>query len=211
MDNFLIKSPKLRSKIFNRLKIRWQKYDKRMLEYTTERFIFHKERGVIPYPEKDISTWFKRPFREFHDLIVKLDQEYDIKQQEKIKQKDIEYIFENDKILVLKPNSYEACCKYGYNTKWCVTDSETPMIWNHYTKYNKVFCFIPKHNDDDKKCCLIVKNGNLLREIADELDYSVSYDKFLKYFKKYDGPEDFFIKTKSGYIKPNQKYLKNIS
>jgi hypothetical protein len=43
------------------------------------------------------------------------------KEKQKELEKQVDKIYEDDKFLVVKPNTEEASCKYGSNTKWCVT------------------------------------------------------------------------------------------
>ena len=59
----------------------------------------------------------------------------------KIKVGKSEYIklFEDDTILVLKPLTHQASCKYGSGTKWCVTSRQTDKWWNTYTRKTASF------------------------------------------------------------------------
>jgi hypothetical protein len=54
----------------------------------------------------------------------------------KIKVDKSEYIklFEDDTILVLKPLTHQASCKYGSGAKWCVASRTSDTWWNNYTK-----------------------------------------------------------------------------
>lgn len=59
----------------------------------------------------------------------------------KIKVGKDEYIklFEDKTILVLKPLTHQASCKYGSGTKWCVTMRNTDQYWKNYTKKTSNF------------------------------------------------------------------------
>jgi len=65
--------------------------------------------------KKDINQY--KSFEELDNALTPI--------YEKRKQKELEgqvnKIYEDDKFLVVKPKTEEASCKYGANTKWCVT------------------------------------------------------------------------------------------
>ena len=52
-----------------------------------------------------------------------------------------ERVYEDDKFLVIKPKNEEASCKYGSNTKWCVT-SKGSGHFGRYTAGNQGLYFI---------------------------------------------------------------------
>ncbi len=54
-----------------------------------------------------------------------------IKQKEKDLENAADKIYEDDKFLVVKPKTEEASCKYGANTKWCVTSKGS----GHFGRY----------------------------------------------------------------------------
>jgi len=62
---------------------------------------------------------------------------------------DVEKIYENDRFLVVIPKNEEASCKYGANTKWCVTSKGT----GHFDRYTKgkqlLYFIIDKKNSTD--------------------------------------------------------------
>ena len=62
---------------------------------------------------------------------------------------DIENIYENDRFLVIIPKNKEASCKYGANTRWCVTSRDT----NHFETYTAgkqlLYFIIDKKNSTD--------------------------------------------------------------
>jgi len=58
----------------------------------------------------------------------------------KIKVSKDEYIklFEDDTILVLKPLTHQASCKYGAGARWCVSSRDS-KFWNQYTQKTSKF------------------------------------------------------------------------
>lgn len=53
------------------------------------------------------------------------------KEKEKELEKKVEKIYEDDKFVVIKPETIEASCKYGSNTKWCTTVKGS----DHFKRY----------------------------------------------------------------------------
>ena len=54
----------------------------------------------------------------------------------KIKVSSSEYkkLFENDEMVVVKPLTHQASCKYGSGTQWCIAATRTAQYWDSYTK-----------------------------------------------------------------------------
>lgn len=57
----------------------------------------------------------------------------------KVGKDEYEKLFEDKTVLVLKPLTHQASCKYGSGTRWCVTARETDKWWKHYTKKTALF------------------------------------------------------------------------
>jgi len=83
------------------------------------------------------------------------------KEKEKELEKQADKIYEDDKFLVIKPKTEEASCKYGSNTKWCVTqkgaghferytsgDQSLYFIINKANSTNKTYSKVAIHFDD---------------------------------------------------------------
>jgi len=63
------------------------------------------------------------------------------KEKEKELEKQANKIYEDNKFLVIKPETEEASCKYGSNTKWCVT-SKGSGHFGRYTQGRQALYFI---------------------------------------------------------------------
>ena len=72
------------------------------------------------------------------------------KQIEKEEEKKVERIYEDDKYLVIRPQSQDSACKYGSNTRWCITQKSG----GHYERYTSgrqaIYYVINKANSRDK-------------------------------------------------------------
>lgn len=85
--------------------------------------------------KKDINQ-----YKSIDELNVVLNDYYS-KSQESKKVQGAERIFEDNTFLVIKPKTLEASCKYGSNTKWCVTQRGTDYF-SRYTKGGQELYFI---------------------------------------------------------------------
>lgn len=72
------------------------------------------------------------------DIILQQEKE---KEEEKRAEKEVKKIYEDDQFLVVKPKTELASCKYGANTKWCVT-SKGSGHFGRYTQGNQALYFI---------------------------------------------------------------------
>jgi hypothetical protein len=85
-------------------------------------------------------------------------------------------VFENDKVLIVKPKTKEASCKYGAGTKWCTaaTDSSNWFKQYYLDRGVTLYYVIPKIKDVPKfwhKIAIAVEsNGN--KTAWDETDNS---------------------------------------
>lgn len=61
-------------------------------------------------------------------------------------------IFENDRVLVIRPLTHAASCLYGAGTKWCTTSKNNPAPWEFYKNdLGGIFFYaLPKVADQDK-------------------------------------------------------------
>lgn len=93
---------------------------------------------VIKYigslPKKDFSKYVS-----YEELKSDLD-----KITEKQKSKDIGGIYEDDDLLVIAPNTWNASCKYGSSTKWCTTMKDDPSYWRRHNETGTEFFWIFK-------------------------------------------------------------------
>jgi hypothetical protein len=100
---------------------------------------------------------------------------------QRIKDKDTEYVYEDDKILIVSPKTHESSCKYGSGTQWCITMT-SPSYWNqYYQKGIKMYFIIPKKHtkaskDDEKVAVAVDINDNF--EIFNANDQTLSRTSF---------------------------------
>jgi len=62
---------------------------------------------------------------------------------------DVEKIYENDRFLVVIPKNEEASCKYGANTRWCVTSKGSGHFERYTAGKQLLYFIIDKKNSTD--------------------------------------------------------------
>ena len=98
--------------------------------------------NILSGKEKDISYWISQGYNEFVKMIHSKLKEYRKKKELQVKSKDAVVVFKNENATVYNIKSYEASCKYGAGTKWCITSADTREHWDSYTKAGINFYFI---------------------------------------------------------------------
>lgn len=110
--------------------------------------IFEKHKSKFKYSD------FKKylPFlQEFFTEVKKVKEDIEKKKVEVASKKEIDRIFENDTMLIVKPKSHTASCYYGSGTKWCTTMAGNPSYFNQYTSNGTLYYLILKNVERDNK------------------------------------------------------------
>ena len=76
--------------------------------------------------------------------------DYTSKSQEKKIDSDANKIYEDGRVLIVRPLSHKASCKYGAGTKWCTTQS-SPGYFDKYTSGNNQLLYYIIMKDFDIK------------------------------------------------------------
>jgi hypothetical protein len=73
-------------------------------------------------------------------------------QQNKFDSSDAKKIFEDKNILIVRPLTYEASCKYGAGTRWCTTMAGTSSYFESHTSQEQALYYIilKNFNRDNK-------------------------------------------------------------
>ena len=67
------------------------------------------------------------------------------KEAEKFKSQNATRLYEDDDLLVVAPNTWEASCKYGAGSKWCTTSKDTDIYWKRHNQTGTEFFWIFKN------------------------------------------------------------------
>jgi len=85
----------------------------------------------------------KKDINQYPDVaeLMGVIQSYSSKSQEKKIDSDAKKIYEDGRVLIVKPLSHKASCKYGAGTKWCTTET-SPGYYDKYTSGNQGLYYI---------------------------------------------------------------------
>jgi len=109
---------------------------------------FEKHKSKFKYPEfRKYSTNIEDFFKEAQ----KIKTDVENKQNEKSAKKEVDRLFENDSLLIIKPKSFQSSCYYGAGTTWCTTMKNTPSYFNDYSSKGTLYYVILKKVDRDNK------------------------------------------------------------
>jgi hypothetical protein len=114
--------------------------------------------GFLEVYEKHKSKFKYSEFRkyvphleDFFNEAKKIKTEVETKQIEKTAKKEVDKIFENDSLLIIKPKSFQSSCYYGAGTTWCTTMKNTPSYFNDYSSKGTLYYVILKKVDRNNK------------------------------------------------------------
>ena len=98
------------------------------------------------------------------------------KEKETQAKEGVDKLYEDDRWLLVKPNTYEGSCYYGSSTKWCTASKEAPHHFQDYSKDGNLFYIIDKSKDlgDFYKIALYKKFSDGSEEWYDRADNKLS-------------------------------------
>ena len=64
------------------------------------------------------------------------------KEKEKEAKSGVDKLYEDDRWLLVRPNTYEGSCYYGSATKWCTASKDAPRHFEDYSKTGNLFYII---------------------------------------------------------------------
>jgi len=142
--------------------------------YNFNKWMLYKSKNLIT---KDILA---QDANSLFDIIEEVEENQRIKESEK----EIDKIYESDRWLVIRVKSKEASCKYGSETKWCIsaTKSDNRFIGYGYSENNHIYFVIDKKEKLDsedvlyKMAILVNKRANVI-EVWDAADNKLTPDQ----------------------------------
>jgi len=99
------------------------------------------------YKYSDFLKYAKNDFFEFLKETDKLKQEV----EEKRAKTEVDRVYEDDRILVVSPKSYEGSCLYGAGTRWCTASKKTKEHWENYSDVGVLYYLITKGVPESNK------------------------------------------------------------
>lgn len=108
------------------------------------------ERNKDKYPKKDFKEYVGLNFdRDFLDFTDSLMEEQEKKKEKEVARKNVDKIYEDNKVLIVSPKTHQASCFYGAGTRWCVTMKGSPAYFEQYTSGKKLYFIILKGMSQD--------------------------------------------------------------
>ena len=142
-------------------------------------FFTYKENGLIKDDFQQMS---------YNDMKAKT-YEVELSKKRKELEKKINVIFENDEWKIIRVESKEASCKYGSNTRWCISASHDNR-YSDYSGNNYIYFIFDKNEEEIKQRSTTYKIAVLVNKLNGELrvwdaeDTEIKQIKFLERFMK---------------------------
>ena len=96
------------------------------------------------FPKKDINQYVS--LRELEAMVNHAR----AKKKGKELENKVDKVYEDDKFTIIKPETEEASCKYGSNTKWCVTSRGSGHFGRYTSGRQSLYFIINKTNSTNK-------------------------------------------------------------
>lgn len=118
-----------------------------------QKFCEYNERNLIE--QNDLSR-----YNNFEDVLNQLSLA-EINVETKNLEKQVKVVYQDDEWLLIRPLTYAASKKYGSNTKWCTTQSNTPEYFLKYAnKGVLIYCINKKTGYKVASFCSLDKNDS---------------------------------------------------
>jgi hypothetical protein len=153
--------------------------DPQQVTLAFDQFKQAKEKGFLEGDDINIDK-----YKNFGELTSKLNslegrqsKTEEKKEKAEIDRQDFDILREDENVIIGIPKSHGAACKYGANTKWCITQSDGHH-WDKYEKEDvKIIYIINKA--ENTKWALAVYAGGEKMEAFDEQDRSIDPKKLI--------------------------------
>lgn len=142
------------------------------------------------------------------------------KSEKKSASSDIDKIYEDDNVLVIKAKTHEASCKYGAGTTWCTAAKKTDEDWLRHNQTGVEFIWINKKllsDDNNHKLSLFFKYSDKRVDWCNRInrcDSTAPYEKNdlgVENWKQiFELCQNYFDKSLEEYLKKRAEWDKNL-
>lgn len=105
---------------------------------------FYSNAPIVKSP-KDITSY--NNLASLERVMDGMDALQTKKERETQAKEGVDKLYEDERWLLVKPNTYEGSCYYGASTKWCTASKEAPHHFTDYSKKGNLFYIIDKSHD----------------------------------------------------------------
>jgi hypothetical protein len=95
--------------------------------------------NVVRFEKKDINQ-----YKTLQELLNAVEVAKAKVSKKEVKEQGVEKIYDDENVTVVHPKTHAASCKYGANTKWCVTMKNNPDYFRSYSSQGPLFFFMDK-------------------------------------------------------------------
>ena len=115
-------------------------------------------------------------YRTLKKVVTNVESIQTRKEKEKAGKAGVDKLYEDNRWLLVKPNTYEGSCYYGSSTKWCTSSKDDPSHFKSYTKTGNLYYIIDKSKDvGDFFKIALHKNWNGEEQWYDRADNELEY------------------------------------
>ena len=171
-------------------------------KYRARHGVFDNINNLADNP-KDINQYTNPAFLE--ELMDVVDNRKTKSELEKELKNQAEKLYEDDDVLVVKPNTYAASCYYGANTKWCTTTKDSSHYFRQYVEKGSLYYFLNKKTG--LKLALHINKNDGEKLVYDASDKEMTIETLRESFPNQDDLIDElvgagkFLKTLRDFVR----------
>lgn len=136
------------------------------------------KKNIIIGRERDIGFWISKDWTDFKQFV---DQKSNLSSKSELNKnikKQAINVYRDDKIRIIIPTTELSAIKYGKNTSWCVSSTESKNKFDDYFHHSQVTIFYIFINDD--KIALALYPNHIDYEIFDSSNNKMSLLNFIR-------------------------------
>lgn len=171
-------------------------------KYRARHGVFDNINNLADNP-KDINQYTNPAFLE--ELMDVVDNRKTKSEIEKELKNQAQKLYEDDDVLVVKPNTYAASCYYGANTKWCTTTKDSSHYFRQYVEKGSLYYFLNKKTG--LKLALHINKNDGEKVVYDASDKEMTIETLRESFPNQDDLIDElvgagkFLKTLRDFVR----------
>jgi len=171
-------------------------------KYRARHGVFDNINNLADNP-KDINQYTNPAFLE--ELMDVVDNRKTKSEIEKELKNQAQKLYEDDDVLVVKPNTYAASCYYGANTKWCTTTKDSSHYFRQYVEKGSLYYFLNKKTG--LKLALHINKNDGEKLVYDASDKEMTIETLRESFPNQDDLIDElvgagkFLKTLRDFVR----------
>ena len=144
---------------------------------------FDKLQNVLPADKRDISQWNdESSIENLQRYLDEVQGRQDEKDVHTTASKNKDVIYHDESVTILIPNTWEASKKYGANTQWCTTASDSDHYYNKYMREGWLYyALFSDPNAAFPKLAINVGTRGGIYQVYDPRDVMIAKNKDLRH------------------------------